>query len=282
MLIINIQPVIKWTGSKRYLAQDILSHFPKEINTYYEPCVGGGSIIRQLLESDIKVEKYVCSDINQYLIELWNLIKNNPNKLIKTYTTMWNEMNEEDDIQFRKSYYLKVRNNFNKLHNATDFLFLSRTCTNGLIRFNSKGEFNTSYHLTRKGIEPKKLAKIIKDWSDCLNKNNVEFICCDYRDIQPKENDFMYLDPPYTNTDSMYFGELKLEEFFTYLKELQCNYILSFNGKRTNKDTTYDIPKDLYSKHIYMQSGNSGFKKLQQQIDKVQESLYIKINKSCE
>jgi DNA adenine methylase len=137
-------PVIKWTGSKRYLANDIVNYFPKEIDTYYEPCVGGGSIIRQLLESDIKVKRYICSDINSYLINLWKLIKDNPKELIASYTQMWNEMNKEDDVQFRKNYYLQVRERFNNGHNATDFFFLSRTATNGLIRFNSKGEFNSS------------------------------------------------------------------------------------------------------------------------------------------
>lgn len=272
----TIQPVIKWTGSKRYLAQDIIKYFPKEIDTYYEPCIGGGSVLRQLLESDIKIKQYICSDINSYLISLWNLIKNEPNKLIENYTDMWNEMNKEDDVQFRKRYYIKVRERFNEKHNPIDFFFLSRTATNGLIRFNSKGEFNSSYHLTRKGINPKTIAKIIMEWSSKLKEYNVTFKCCDYKYINPSKKDFVYLDPPYEGTDSMYFGELNLEEFFIYLRSLNCKYALSFNGKRSDKDTTYAIPKDLYSEHIYMKSGNSGFKKLQQQVDKVQESLYIK------
>ena len=203
------------------------------------------------------------------------MIKDNPNTLIKSYQTMWNEMNKFDDIQFRKDYYTNIRDKFNTYHNPEDFLFLSRTATNGLIRFNSKGKFNSSYHLTRKGIIPKTLAKIILQWSQLLNKNNVNFICCDYKDISPKKNDFIYCDPPYFNTDSMYFGEININEFFDYLNNLNCKYIFSFNGKRSNKDNTYDVPKNIYTEHIYLQSGNSGFKKLQQTIDKVQESLYI-------
>ncbi len=273
----TIQPVIKWTGSKRYLAKEIIQNFPKEINTYYEPFIGGGSVLIQLLNTDnIKINNYVCSDINQYLIDLWNLIKINPQKLIDTYKNMWEEMNQLDDIQFRKEYYLQIRNRFNQTHKPEDFLFLSRTATNGLIRFNSKGYFNSSYHLTRKGIIPKTLEKIINQWSKTLNKYDVKFLCCDYKKIKPSENDFLYLDPPYINTDSMYFGEININEFINYLELLNCKYAFSFNGKRSNEDTTYDIPNNLYTQHIYMSSGNSGFKKLQQEIDKVQESLYIK------
>lgn len=276
MLIIKIQPVIKWTGSKRYLAEEIINHFPKEINTYYEPFIGGGSVLIQLLTSNIKVNNYICSDVNSYLINLWLMIKENPQELISAYETMWNEMNQIDDIQFRKSYYIKVRDRFNISHNPEDFLFLSRTATNGLIRFNSQGKFNSSYHLTRKGIVPKTFDKIINQWSQLLKKKNINFICCDYNEIKPEQNDFMYCDPPYVNTDSMYFGEIDINSFFDYLRKLKCKYIFSFNGKRSNEDTTYDIPKDIYNQHIYLQSGNSGFKKLQQTIDKVQESLYIK------
>lgn len=275
-IIATIQPVIKWTGSKRYLAGEILNYFPKEIDTYYEPFVGGGSVLIQLLQNEkIKVNRYVCSDINKYLIDLWLMIRDSPKELIDTYKTMWSEMNQIDDVQFRKSYYVKVRERFNIYHKPEDFLFLSRTATNGLIRFNSKGQFNSSYHLTRKGIVPETLEKIINQWSQLLNKHNVEFICCDYKEIKPKRGDFVYCDPPYINTDSMYFGEIDVDRFFIYLTNLKCKYIFNFNGKRSIKDTTYDVPDDAYSKHIYLNSGNSGFKKLQQTTDKVQESLYI-------
>ena len=64
------QPVIKWSGSKRSQAKNIVSYFPREIDTYYEPFCGGCSVLRALLESDIKVKNYVCSDINEGLIDL--------------------------------------------------------------------------------------------------------------------------------------------------------------------------------------------------------------------
>ena len=227
------------------------------------------------MNSNIKVNEYICSDINAYLIDIWNMIKDKPEELIKLYKNMWDEMNQIDDVQFRKSYYLKVRDRFNTYHKPEDFLFLSRTATNGLIRFNSKGLFNSSYHLTRKGIIPETLGKIINQWSQTLNENNVKFICCDYKEIKPRRNDFVYCDPPYINTDSMYFGEIDVDRFFNYLMNLKCKYIFNFNGKRSVQDTTYDVPDDVYKKHIYLNSGNSGFKKLQQTIDKVQESLYV-------
>ena len=77
--------MIKWSGSKRSQVNEILKYFPKEIDTYYEPFCGGASVLRGLLDSNIKVNSYVCSDISKPLIDLWNEIKNNPKELCDYY-----------------------------------------------------------------------------------------------------------------------------------------------------------------------------------------------------
>ena len=77
------EPVIKWSGSKRSQAPEIIQYFPDEINTYFEPFLGGGSVFRALLESDKKVKKYVLSDNNADLIQLWEIIANCPEETIK-------------------------------------------------------------------------------------------------------------------------------------------------------------------------------------------------------
>ena len=87
------QPAIKWSGSKRSQAQKIIDFFPKKIDTYYEPFCGGCSVLRAMLESEIKVNKYVCSDINLTLISLWQLIKQNPKIVISNYKKHWMELN---------------------------------------------------------------------------------------------------------------------------------------------------------------------------------------------
>jgi len=187
---LKIQPVIKWTGSKRSQSERIISYFPKNIETYYEPFVGGGSIVRQLLESDIQVDNYICSDINNDLINLWNFIKFNPKELSSCYHIMWKELNIDNDLDRKKNYFYSVRDRLNKLHKPEDFLFISRTVINGLIRYNKSSDFNASFHITRNGIEPDKMMNIIYDWYEILNKNNVQFICRNYNEIISKENDF--------------------------------------------------------------------------------------------
>lgn len=274
----TFQPVIKWSGSKRSQADEIIKRFPKEIDTYYEPFVGGASVLKKLLASDVKVGRYVCSDLNNDLIDLWNLIKSSPKLVADTYEKMWNELNIDDDKERKKQYFYMVRERFNEYKNPLDFMFIMRTTTNGMPRYNLSGEFNNSFHITRNGIQPKTLRSIIIKWSEVLNEYNVEFICQDYQNIITKPNDFMYLDPPYANTKGMYYGALDYNVFWEWLRKQPCSYALSFNGVSGEIDSTYVVPKDIYNKHEYLLSGNSSFKRIigKSNDSIVYESLYIK------
>ena len=271
----KFQPVIKWSGSKRSQSEEIIKKFPKTINAYYEPFIGGGSVLFQLLHSDIKVEQYICSDINKDLIVLWNMIKDNPEHLCIKYKEMWNELNSIEDIDLKKQYYYKARSEYNTTREPHLLLFLSRTCINGLIRYNSKNEFNASFHFSRKGIVPDKLTDIMLQWSNVLNNKNVQFIHQSYEKILANKGDFVYLDPPYANTKGMYYGTIDYESFWDFLRKLECKYVLSFNGTLGNIDKTYDVPKDVYATHEYLDSGMSSFKKMHQEQEYVKESLYI-------
>ena len=272
------EPVIKWSGSKRSQAENILTYFPKEIDTYYEPFCGGASVLRRLLSSDIRVNRYVCSDLNGGLIDLWNEIINNPERVSSYYKELWNGLNQDDDKQRKKDYFATVRERYNREHNPLDFMFIMRTTTNGMPRYNRDGEFNNSFHVTRNGIVPETLEKIIYEWSELLNKNKVEFMACSYDEIKPKENDFVYLDPPYANTKGMYYGTIDYEKLWNWLRNLPCKYALSFDGISGEEDNTWNVPQDVYSRHEYLLNGNSSFKRtIGKSTDSiVYESLYLK------
>lgn len=271
------QPVIKWSGSKRSQAREIINSFPKEIDKYYEPFVGGGSVMRALLESDVKVNEVICSDLNEDLINLWKVIKDNPDKVISEYTWMHILLETRENEARKQEFYDKIRTEFNSDRDPYKFMFLLRTCFNGLVRYNADGKFNTSFHLNRNGIDQYKFNKIVREWSELLNKFDVKFICCSYDEIKPSENDFMYLDPPYNNTKGMYLGSFSRENFFDWLGKQTCGWALSYDGKSGKDDNTYNVPS-IYDTHEYIKSGNSSFKRIKES-DKgaiVYESLYIK------
>lgn len=272
----KFEPVIKWSGSKRALSEQILKYFPKEINTYYEPFCGGCSMLFQLLHSDIRVKRYVCSDVNQDVVNFFNIVKDNPDEIIREYTIRWKNLTANDEIKDKQIYYNKVRDDYNATKNIHDFVFLTRTSANGLIRYNSNGKFNAPFHLTRNGIQPDRFRRIVNEWSEVLNTNNVEFLCQDYKKITPKKGDYMFLDPPYANTKGMYFGVIDFSEFWDWLDRCNCDYSLTFDGKRDNVDNTYNVPNNIYNQHIYLDGKISGFKKLHKETEYVKESLYIK------
>ncbi len=275
-------PVIKWSGSKRGQADEIITRFPKRIKTYYEPFLGGGSIMRAVMQSDIQVDRFVCSDLNADLIKLWQHIKDYPEELADRYEELWKGLNDKDDDKSRKIvYYNSIRKRFNEDRSSADFLFLLRTCTNGMPRYNSRGEFNTSFHITRDGIHPETLRSIIHEWSRLLNIRDVTFIACPYEEIQTESGDYLYLDPPYAATKGMYYGAIDNEAFFYWLDSQEANYALSFDGKCKDMDYTYDVPEYLYDNHIYLRSGNSSFRRVtgHSRDSVVYESLYVKSQK---
>lgn len=265
-----MKPVVKWTGSKRRLSEQIIDYFPSRIKTYKEPFLGGAHIFGEVLKSErVKADKYKGSDLSEPLIFLWRMVKNNPLKLYEKYKEHWFKFQDNVD------YYYEVRSKFNEEKNPCDFLFLTRTCYNGLIRFNSSGEFNTSVHIDRQGINPTDLYDIILNWHYLFKNRNVQFSVLNYEEVEVSKNDFLYLDPPYFDTDSIYFSGLNHSDFFEWLKNVSCNYALSFDGKVEDSKQDVFIDKDLYDDHFLLDSSKSSFRKLKKENKRVFESLYL-------
>ncbi|WP_118796359.1 Dam family site-specific DNA-(adenine-N6)-methyltransferase [Haemophilus haemolyticus] len=263
------KPVIKWSGSKRSQSSKIKEFLPNKFNRYYEPFIGGGSMLYAINPIDA-----ICGDICVPLIDLWNEIKNNPVELSEAYRLRWTRL----QIEGYQTYY-EIRDDFNKNRSPEDLLFLSRTCVNGLIRFNTNGDFNNSLHHTRPGIAPDSLEKIILDWSKSIQ--GTEFIATDYivTTEMAKKGDLIYLDPPYFHTKGRYYGTIDFEAFLTNLERLNSKgikYMLSFDGIRGEDDFTVELPKELYKRHELIPSGNSSFKKvMDKESIQVSESLYL-------
>lgn len=275
----NLQPIIKWSGSKRSQAKEITSYITKNYNTYYEPFCGGCSVLFYILNNcPNKFKHFVCSDINKELIDTFNMIKNIPSTILETYECFWQELNKDNNLERKKEYFNFIRHQFNLEKDPCLFFFIMRTTTNGMPRYNSKGEFNNSFHITRNGIEPNRLKPILTHWFELLNEYNVQFIHQPFVDINTNENDFIYLDPPYYNTKGMYYGTIDYSQLWTFLKNQKCDYMLSFDGIAGNENNIVNIPQNLYNKHILLNNGNSSFRRVigKSKNTNVLESLYIK------
>ena len=216
------------------------------------------------------------------MIGLWSQIKKNPEQVADEYNKRWNRLQNEGH-----NVFYELRDNFNKTKNEFDFLFLTRTCVNGLIRYNNNGEFNNSMHKNRPGINTKRLKEIILRWRYFIK--DVEFRNCDYRETLSDANsdDFIFLDPPYGGTKDRYTKtEFDLEQFYSELERLNsvgAKWILTFDGNAGSRQYDYQLPSELFKHKTEIKTGNSPFtKSMKTSIDAVYESVYFNFQTSAE
>ncbi|MDR4892718.1 MULTISPECIES: DNA adenine methylase [unclassified Chryseobacterium] len=254
------KPFLKWAGGKRKLLKEISNLLPDNIDSstiYIEPFVGGGSVLFWILSNYKNIGKVIINDINNDLMNTYRVVANNPKELIEILKTFQNEYYLLDEAEERKKYYYNKRNLFNlrnqenTLHAAL-FIFLNRTCFNGLYRVNKKNEFNVpigSY------IKPLICDETnINEASKALR--NVIILNGDYYDtiryINNNKNCLFYLDPPYkplskTANFNKYSNFIfddseqeRLKGFCDLLSEKKINWILSNSDlKNYNKDNIF-------------------------------------------
>lgn len=186
-----VAPVLKWVGGKRQLIETLLPLFPKKITTYCEPFVGGGALLFNL-----QPKKAYINDINNELIRVYSVIKNDVEALIDSLQTFKNESDffyEVRDWDRNKEKYDLL----NDIEKAARILYLNKTCFNGLFRVNSSGEFNSPFGNYR---NPNIVnAPILRAVSLYLNSTEIYLTSTDYEEVinaLPKGT-FVYLDPPY-------------------------------------------------------------------------------------
>jgi DNA adenine methylase len=191
------QPFFKWVGGKRQIADIILDEFPGEIENYYEPFVGGGAMLFRVLQEYPNLDRVWINDSNSDVVWAYSYVRDTIDKLIDSLKEIEKEYNSSEDKQ---GFYYKRRTEFNELiredkHNLRRtvlFLFLNKTCFNGMYRVNRHGNFNTPYNYAK---EVKFDYENLRVCSNLLQKVTITY--GDYSDALPKENALVYLDPPY-------------------------------------------------------------------------------------
>lgn len=245
-----MQPFIKWAGGKRQLIPTIKSKMPKDFDVFYEPFLGGGAVLLELIP-----RKAVVGDINEVLINTYIAIKNESSVLKEQLIYLTNSHNSSID---KKEFYYKMRDTFNDklLSNNTDieavalFIYLNKTCFNGLFRVNSRGLFNVPFN----GKE--KINLFDEDNLFAISKylEKIDIINGDFEETckNAKKGDFVFFDSPY--------APIKEDSFESYTKEgfSLDNHIrlaklyekLTERGvycMLTNHNT--DLIRELYSKY---------------------------------
>ncbi len=195
---VKAQPFLKWAGGKRSLVPEILRLLPTSFNTYWEPFLGGGAVFFAL-EGSLRNAR--LSDINKELMLTYQTVKKQPDKVISLL-----HKHAKYHASHGKDYYYDVRKNNIELTSeelAANFIFLNKTCYNGLYRVNRNGYFNVPYgkYENPKICDESNLRAV----SHALVNADIGFR--DFTDIQPSSGDFVYCDPPYDGTYASYDAE---------------------------------------------------------------------------
>jgi DNA adenine methylase len=260
------KPFLKWAGGKTQLINYIEEALPKDISrekfTYIEPFVGSGAVLFWMLNNFPKLEKAVINDINTDLINTYKSITSKPKELISILEILQNEFHALEGLEENKKlYYYNKRELYNtrkeeQSGQAALFIFLNRTCFNGLYRVNSKNLYNVPMGSYKKPTICDK--ENILAVSNVLQK--VEILNGDFEQTlnYADENSLFYFDPPYkplneTSSFNSYAKDefndseqIRLKDFCSKLDILNHTWILSnsdVKGKNEN-DNFFD---DLYS-----------------------------------
>ena len=264
----DVPSLLKWTGSKRSQAARIAAYAPA-FDRYYEPFLGGGALLYLLAKPGA-----VAADIYAPLTAFWTMVRDEPERLIADYARQWAALQED-----LPEYFYIVRDRFNATQQPEDLNFLMRTCVNGIVRFSKKGDFNNSFHLSRKGMLPHRFASIVRSWTDKLKDVEVRNGDFEQTVADAKAEDFIYLDPPYAGNKQRYIGDLDVARFSDVLDRLNrrgVRWALSFDGVRGSTTYDYTIPSDIYRRKMLLNSGYSAVAKvLNGPVEMVTESLYL-------
>jgi len=247
--LVKVRPFIKWAGGKRALLPELLRLMPKEFNNYFEPFIGGGALFFELTRLGVlRGKKAYLFDANAELINTYKTVKKQPKKLLKQL--------REFQVQHSEEFYYTTRamdreEGFKSLPNeirAARFIYLNKTCFNGLWRVNSKGYHNVPIGRYKNPIIYEE--ELIVAASVALQNaeiQNVDFAkVLDYA----KESDFVYFDPPYyplnpTSSFTAYHENVFLDEeqkrLFGVFEELNDKGV---SAMHSNSDT--EFIKELY------------------------------------
>lgn len=269
----SAKPFLKWAGGKTQLISEIEKSLPKGLIkskfTYIEPFVGSGAILFWILNNYPSLEKAVINDINEDLINVYKTIASNPRELISILEILQNEFHAlEGSEDNKKLYYYQKRDTYNtrkaeKCEQAALFIFLNRTCFNGLYRVNRSNLYNVPMGGYKKPTICDK--ENILAVSNALQK--VEILCGDYEETlyYTNKNTLFYFDPPYkplsetSNFNSYAKDEfndaeqVRLKDFCAKLDVLNHHWILSnsdVKGENGNDEFFDDLYNDFLIKRV--------------------------------
>ncbi len=253
--------LLKWIGNKQRFAHEIISFFPERFGTYFEPFLGSGALLGVLAPRTAE-----ASDCFRPLIEIWQELKCDPDRVKLWYEERWNAVNSGPKVLA----YEEIKKSYNNNPNPADLLFLSRSCYGGVVRFRkSDGSMSTPCGI-HDPIAPKEFGKRVDLWK--LRVSGAEFF---YREFQEsferaREGDIVYCDPPYSFSQAILYGaqSFRLDDLFRSIEKSKRRGVfvaLSLDGSKKSGqvDCRVSVPAGLFTRDIPVNVGRSMLRRFQ-------------------
>jgi DNA adenine methylase len=253
--------LLKWIGNKQRFAYEICSLFPERFNFYYEPFLGSGAVLGTL-----SPKAAIGSDAFAPLIEIWQTLKKDPNKLKRWYSERWEIAHGEQ----KRSGYEIVKANYNSNPNGADLLFLCRSCYGGVVRFRKSDGYMSTPCGVHDPIDPASFSGRVAMWFERIK--STDFIHADYQEMffRARKGDLIYCDPPYVHSQSILykgqdfiFGDLI--NHIAYAKKRGVFVALSIDGTKKSGNIICDLPieKGLFEREVFVNLGRSMLRRFQ-------------------
>ena len=261
------KPFIKWAGGKGHLLEQLNAYLPEDFGdrrnvTYIEPFVGGGAMLFYMLQRYPNIQHAVINDVNIDLTTCYQTVRDTPEELIDSLLDIQNAYDALQSEEGRRDFFLAARDRYNEknldpIENTTKFIFLNRTCFNGLYRVNRRGLFNVPFgrYINPQICDP---ATIRLD-SELLQR--VEILTGDFEETLDHTGDgynFFYFDPPYrplsaTSSFNSYSREDFNDEEQIRLRDFcaRLNGQLGIGWMLSNADCSAKNPEDRFFEEIY-------------------------------
>ena len=240
--------LFQWPGHKHRQAARIVSLLPEEVATYHEPFVGGGGVLLHLLQSDVRVKRYVGGDHYAPLVEMWNVVKVAPATLMTEYRRLWRLLADAGRMA-----YDEARRQFNLDHDPLKLFFLLRVTRDGRFVFRRDGRLYCRLRdIVLRNRQPEATERTLRYWSDKLQA--VEFVHRDFSSVKTRPGDVAYCDPPYrTVGEPIYVGTFGYERFFRWVARQRGSVYVSLDRAG---DTAPDVPKGLFTRRHVVTNGS--------------------------
>ncbi|HMI85612.1 MAG TPA: Dam family site-specific DNA-(adenine-N6)-methyltransferase [Polyangiaceae bacterium] len=251
--------LLKWVGNKQRFAHEIISYFPPQYGTYFEPFLGSGAVLGTLAP-----KRSVASDACGPLARIWQLLHDDPERLVEAYRERWKRFRKD-----RARTYEQVKASFNESPTPEDLFFLSRSCYGGVIRFRRDGYMSTPIGI-HNPVPPESVAHRIGLWRE--RTQGASFVHSDFEETiaRARAGDLVYCDPPYSDTQAILYGsqDFTLERLFRSIEQAKNRgafVALSIDGhkKSGKKQCGIATPPGLFESECVVNCGRSMLRRFQ-------------------